>query len=117
MADPILLHQVLLNLLANAAKFTPAGGTVHCRSRHAPDSGMVRIEVRDTGCGLREQDLERIFEPFVQLPGPAAKSARGVGLGLAISRQLATMMGGTLCAVGSQDLGALFVLELPQAPD
>ena len=117
MADPILLHQILLNLLTNAAKFTPAGGAVCCRSMHAPDANMIRIEVRDTGCGIREEDLERIFEPFVQVPGKAATGGKGVGLGLAISRQLATMMGGTLRAGSSPDQGALFVLELPQTQD
>lgn len=116
-ADTILLHQILLNLLTNAAKFTPAGGTVCCRFLDAADSGMVRIEVLDSGCGIREEDLERVFEPFVQVPGTATTGGKGVGLGLAISRKLATMIGGTLVACGGRDQGALFVLELPQAQD
>lgn len=117
MADPILLHQILLNLLANAAKFTTAGGAVCCRFLRAPDSGVIRVEVHDTGCGIQEEDLERIFEPFVQVPGKTATGGKGVGLGLAISRKLATMMGGTLRASSCRDQGALFVLELPQAQD
>lgn len=116
-ADPILLHQILLNLLTNAAKFTPAGGAVCCRFLDVPDSGMIRIEVCDTGCGIREEDLERVFEPFVRVPGKVTAGGKGAGLGLAISRQLATMMGGTLRACGGRDQGALFVLELPQAQD
>jgi PAS domain S-box-containing protein len=116
MADPHLLQQILLNLLTNAVKFTPAGGeiTVSCESR----DGRFYFHVRDTGIGIDEADLERIFSPFVQVqavPSAAADAARGVGLGLAISRDLARAMQGDVTA-SSSETGSTFTIDLPAAP-
>ncbi len=86
-ADPDRLQQVLLNLLTNAIKFTPAGGsiTVSCSAAH----GRVSIRVCDTGVGIARNQLQRVFEPFVQLDNQTdEETKRGVGLGLAISRDL-----------------------------
>ncbi|MGV8922483.1 MAG: ATP-binding protein [Thermomonas sp.] len=112
MADAMQLQQILLNLLSNAAKFTPSGGTVtlHCAS--ADDPGLFRIEVRDSGRGIPSSQLEEIFQPFVQV-GSHAESQRGVGLGLAICRQFVNGMGGTLHAESELGVGSTFVLSLP----
>lgn len=112
-ADPDRLQQILVNLLANAVKFTPEGGTVHVRA--AGSAETVEISVRDTGVGIPPDQLERIFEPFVQLPQPTVKRATGVGLGLSISRDLARAMGGDIQAESALGKGSTFILRLPRA--
>jgi signal transduction histidine kinase len=112
MADGERTQQVLLNLLTNAIKFTDSGGTIHlsCES----DDGMARIHVRDTGRGVPLEQRERVFEPFVQLDRNADRSGRlGVGLGLAISRDLARRMGGDVALESTVGVGSDFVLVLP----
>lgn len=111
-ADPDRLQQILLNLLTNATKFTPAGGRISVTCERTPDRVLVRV--CDTGIGIPEEQLERIFDPFVQLgPLPRDEVNRGVGLGLAISRDLARAMGGELTAQSAPGEGACFTLELP----
>ena len=113
-ADPDRLQQVLLNLLTNAIKFTPPGGkiTVSCSSR----DDRILIEVRDTGIGIPEDQLERIFDAFVQLQsGPRGGDHRGVGLGLAISRELTRAMDGELTASSRLGAGSVFTINLPAA--
>jgi signal transduction histidine kinase len=113
-ADPQRLHQILLNLLGNAAKFTPRGGHVSMRCTDISGEQRVRIEVRDSGCGIPADQLDRIFEPFVQLSrGEQPAGNRGTGLGLAISREFATSMRGTLHAQCASGEGSVFVLVLP----
>lgn len=115
-ADPIRLHQILLNLLANAANHTPAGGQVSVDAIPDDATGRLRIEVQDSGCGIAEDQLARIFEPFVQIgrsERPAGK--RGTGLGLAISREFATSMQGTLEVRSVPGEGSVFLLTLPLA--
>lgn len=112
MADAMQLQQILLNLLSNAAKFTPRGGTVTLGCTSVDGAGLLRIEVRDSGRGIPASQLEEIFQPFVQV-GNHAESQRGVGLGLAISRQFANGMGGTLYAESELGVGSVFVLSLP----
>jgi signal transduction histidine kinase len=116
MADGEKLQQILLNLLTNATKFTPRGGTISVAagvSLERPDT--VRIEVRDTGIGIPAAKLERIFEPFVQLAHRPTSPQEGVGLGLAISRDLARGMGGELTVSSREGEGSTFVLTLPRA--
>jgi len=112
-ADAMHLQQVLLNLLSNAAKFTPPGGSVslHCIRESEPPK--IRIEVRDSGCGIPTDQLDAIFEPFVQVSNAQHPQKRGTGLGLAISRQLASGMHGRLHAESVPGKGATFVLVLP----
>jgi len=108
------VQQILLNLLTNAVKFTPPGGriTVDCE---AVGDGVV-VTVRDTGRGIAASRLEEIFEPFVQLDRHlTASSQQGVGLGLAISRNLAEAMGGTLTVESTVGVGSAFKLTLPAA--
>jgi PAS domain S-box-containing protein len=109
-ADREKLEQVLINLLGNAVKFTPRGG--HITLSAAAQGGRVRIEVRDTGVGIKPDLLESIFQPFVQLESAFTRTAEGTGLGLAISRELARGMGGELTASSTPGEGSVFKLEL-----
>ncbi|MBB4638799.1 hybrid sensor histidine kinase/response regulator [Longimicrobium terrae] len=115
LADAGRLRQVLLNLLGNAVKFTPAGGRVElwCEAEDA----SVRLHVRDTGMGIPAAFLAEIFEPFVQVDGALTRTQQGTGLGLAISRELARGMGGALTAVSTPASGSVFTLILPRAPE
>ena len=112
-ADPEKLRQVILNLLSNAIKFTEAGGHVELSCAHS-DRG-ASITVRDTGRGIPADQVERIFEPFVQVDAGLTRTQSGVGLGLAISRDLARGMGGELSATSEVGVGSVFTLVLPTA--
>jgi PAS domain S-box-containing protein len=114
LADPGKVEQILLNLLSNAVKFTGRGGRVTVRSEVAGD--RVRIYVRDTGVGVPADQLDPIFEPFVQVGRALASPAEGTGLGLAISRDLARAMGGELTVESELGEGSTFILDLPLAP-
>ena len=110
-ADREKLEQILINLLSNAVKFTPSGGEVSLACE--ADDNRVTIEVRDTGVGINPDKLHRIFEPFVQLDQSLTRSRDGVGLGLAISRDLARGMSGELSARSTPGAGSTFTLTLP----
>ena len=107
------IQQVLLNLLSNAMKFTEPGGEVHVDTTVA--GGAVRIDVRDTGSGITPEQLEAIFEPFVQVDASLTRRAGGTGLGLAIARQLTKAMGGTVTVRSAVGSGSTFSLTLPHA--
>jgi signal transduction histidine kinase len=113
-ADREKLQQILINLLGNAAKFTPAGGrvTVTCGTRVGSPPNNVYLRVRDTGPGIARSKQESIFEPFVQLDRKQGQTAQGVGLGLAIARDLARGMGGDLRVRSEVAEGAVFTLTL-----
>ena len=119
-ADREKLQQILLNLLSNAVKFTHArNGTpgrieVGCKVDAPHSGGLVHLFVRDTGDGIDAGQLERMFEPFVQVDQRLTRLHEGVGLGLAISRDLARGMGGDLLAESTKDRGSTFTLLLPQ---
>ncbi|MEO7965506.1 MAG: HAMP domain-containing sensor histidine kinase [Gemmatimonadaceae bacterium] len=112
-ADREKLRQVLLNLLSNAIRYTPAGGRITLGAIPAPDD-MVAIRVIDNGPGIPRERQEEIFEPFVQLDRSLTQSREGVGLGLAISRDLARGMGGDLRVESASGEGACFIVELPR---
>jgi signal transduction histidine kinase len=111
-ADDAKLRQVLINLMANAVKFTPSGGTVRVNC-FAEDSAVI-LEVADTGQGIPAGKLEDAFEPYVQL-GDAKSRIAGSGLGLAISREFVHRMGGSLSAISDEGLGSVFTVRLPRA--
>lgn len=113
MADEKRLRQVLLNLLANAVKFTPCGqvGLTVTLTAVGPDSARLRFEVTDTGIGIAPEHLETIFQPFEQA-GDATSRVAGTGLGLPISRQLVHLMGGDLEVESSPGHGSCFSFEL-----
>jgi PAS domain S-box-containing protein len=111
-ADPARLEQVLWNLLKNAIKFTPRGGTVAVSSEASGDS--VRLTVSDNGIGLSEKALARIFEPFEQADGHITRQFGGLGLGLAISRGIVERHGGKILAHSDgHGRGSSFIVELP----
>jgi signal transduction histidine kinase len=112
-ADPAKLRQILINLLSNAIKFTDDGGTVRVDS--ALDGEHVLVEVHDTGCGIAADQLEVIFDPFVQVDRRLNRPIEGTGLGLAISRELAHAMDGELTARSVVGEGSTFSLRLPRA--
>jgi signal transduction histidine kinase len=106
-ADRLKIRQVVVNLLSNAAKFTPPGGRVLLRAHTASDA--VVVEVADTGVGIPIEDQERIFEEYAQSAG----SVGGTGLGLPLARRLVEMHGGTLTLATSSAVGSTFVFSLP----
>ncbi|MFL5560159.1 MAG: sensor histidine kinase [Gemmatimonadaceae bacterium] len=116
LADREKLRQVLLNLLSNAIRYTPSGGRVTI-SAAARDDQTVAITVSDTGIGIAADEQEKVFEPFVQLDRSLTKVRDGIGLGLAISRDLARGMGGEITIEsGGTGRGSRFVVTLPRAP-
>ena len=112
-ADREKLEQVLINLLGNAVKFTPRGGHITLSATEV--GGRVRVAVRDNGVGIKPDQLNSIFEPFVQLESAFTRTVEGTGLGLAISRELARGMGGELTAASIPGEGSVFTLELRTA--
>ena len=116
--DPRHLRQILLNLAANAVKFTERGSVALIARRDAasPDT-RVAVTVEDTGVGIAAQDLERIFEEFEQVrPGGRGDSLqRGTGLGLTIARKLARLLGGEIGVESQPGMGSRFTLTLPIA--
>jgi len=109
-ADRTKVKQILLNLLSNAIKFT-AQGRVLVSVVAEPDA--ARLSVADTGIGIREDDLARLFEPFQQLDNPVARSAGGTGLGLAISKKFVELHGGRIWAESRENQGSTFHFTLP----
>ncbi|HZR81779.1 MAG TPA: hybrid sensor histidine kinase/response regulator [Candidatus Binatia bacterium] len=110
--DGIKLRTIVRNLLTNAIKFT-SEGRIELRVRRAADG--VRVEVCDTGCGIRSEDRELIFEPFRQLDGSHTRERGGIGLGLALSRRLARSLGGDLRVDSVPGAGSTFALVLPSS--
>ena len=115
-ADREKVQQILLNLLSNAAKFTPPNGCVELTAS-GDDGRFVSVRVRDTGVGIPPERLEHVFEPFVQVDVSHTRRAEGTGLGLAISRDLARGMGGDLDAESEVGVGSTFTLRLPRPGD
>jgi signal transduction histidine kinase len=111
--DAERVRQILLNLVTNAIKFTPTGGWVALTCRQRGD--WIEIDVQDNGVGVAPEKQERIFDPFMQADRRLDHPQTGVGLGLAISRDLARGMGGDLTVVSEVGRGATFTLRLPAA--
>jgi signal transduction histidine kinase len=113
-ADADKVRQVLLNLLANAIKFTSPGGHIRVSCGGTADSVLIRVE--DNGPGIAADRLDTIFDPFVQVDRTGGRDGQhGVGLGLAISRDLALLMDGDLSVHSEPGRGSVFLLELPRA--
>ena len=113
LADPDKVRQIMLNLLTNAVKFTPPGGTIRivCTS----DDRSVFVDVHDTGIGIPYEKQTAVFEPFVQIQRGSGSPSEGIGLGLAISRGLARALGGDLTLRSVPHKGSTFELSLPRA--
>jgi PAS domain S-box-containing protein len=119
--DAVRLQQVIWNLLKNAVKFTPAGGSVFVQTRNAPVDGELVVEIRDTGMGMTGSELARAFEAFTQGEhGSDGASPRfgGLGLGLAISRKLVEAHSGNISAASEgRGKGSSFTITLPSATE
>ncbi len=109
--DPLRLNQVLLNLLSNAAKFSPRGETVEISIFQKGDN--VRVEVADHGSGISEDFRDRVFEKFSQEQSPNTRSAPGTGLGLSISKSIVEMHNGIIGFNSTPDAGSTFYFEIP----
>ena len=109
-ADRARIEQVLLNLIDNAVKFTPAGGSVTVRA--GPDADFVRFEVRDTGVGLAPEVMPRLFERFYK--ADRSRRSEGTGLGLAIAKHIVQAHGGSIWAEPNPGGGSAFIFRLPR---
>ena len=112
-ADKRAVKQVLLNLLSNAVKFTPAGGSIHLKG--GTKDGVVTIAVEDTGIGIPASALPKIGRPFEQVESQHSKKHKGTGLGLALSRSLVELHGGTLTIESTEGVGTTVSFTLPVA--
>jgi hypothetical protein len=113
-ADPTRLQQVMWNLLTNAVKFTPKGGTIHVSARRT--SSHIEVTVADTGEGIDPQFLPHVFEPFRQAENPQTRVHGGLGLGLSIVRYIIEAHGGSIAAESTgRGKGATFTVTLPVA--
>ena len=115
--DPVRVRQVLGNLLSNAVKYTPRGGVVEMRVAIDADAELgtvIAVEVRDSGPGVPEALRERVFEEFFRVPATVA-IAQGTGVGLAIARRVARLLGGDLRVRETTGGGATFSLLIPSA--
>jgi PAS domain S-box-containing protein len=111
-ADPVRLAQIITNMLDNAVKFTPAGGTVDVDVLRAGQEGVLRVS--DTGVGIAPEMLSRVFELFAQAEQPMDRSVGGLGIGLTLSRRLVELHGGTITAASEgRGRGAQFTVRLP----
>jgi len=113
--DITRLRQVLVNLLANAVRYTDAG-EVSVRVSRVPDSALVRFSVRDTGIGIAPETRARLFKAFSQADGSTTRRFGGTGLGLAISHNLVQLMGGTMGVDSAPGEGSTFWFTLPLPP-
>jgi signal transduction histidine kinase len=113
-ADPTRLRQILIILIENAIKFTPANGTVKIQGRiFEKDPNLLLLQVSDSGCGISPDMTERIFERLFQAADPSLEGRKGLGLGLHICKQLVIRQGGEIWAKSSPGQGAVFSITLP----
>ncbi len=112
--DASRIRQVMTNLLTNAIKFTPKGGKVEVTLRRSSeDWGWLEVQVKDTGNGIRLEDIDRIFDQFYQVDSGESQSQGGLGVGLSIARQLVELHGGKLTVLSSRGNGSTFTFSLP----
>ncbi|MCC6995249.1 MAG: PAS domain-containing protein [Deltaproteobacteria bacterium] len=114
LGDADWIEQVVINLLDNAVKYTPAGGTIKLSA--APHAGRTRVEVWNSGPGIEAQHLDRLFERFYRVDAGRARGDGGTGLGLAISKHLIEAMGGEIGVASEAGKGVTFWFDLPGAP-
>ena len=114
--DEVQIEKVFDNLLGNALKFTPSGGSVHAAVA-ALEDGRAEVSIRDTGPGIPADQLERVFERFYQVEATARRRWPGAGIGLALARQLVELHGGTIAVESAEGLGACFTITLRRDRD
>ena len=109
--DEVKVRQIVINLLGNAVKFTSCGSiTIRVEQ---PDASSVALHIADTGIGIAQRDIERIFEPFVQANRSSNRPHEGTGLGLSVSRELTRLLGGDLTVKSEVGVGSVFTAVLP----
>ena len=113
MTDAGKVQQIIYNFLSNAVKFTPERGKIEIHTYLKPDGNTIRIEVTDTGCGIAEEDKEKIFEKFGTADGSLTRQSTGSGLGLAISAELTAMLAGSMGVDSELGKGSTFWLDIP----
>lgn len=118
-SDPMRLRQILINLIGNAVKFTESGGiqlTVQLTDSLQGHAKALKFEVRDTGIGISEEQIGKLFQPFTQADSSITRAFGGTGLGLAISKRLANKLGGDITVSGVVGVGSLFTLTIDPGP-
>jgi signal transduction histidine kinase len=116
MADRQRVRQVLLNLLSNAIKFTTDGGRIALEAAPTNGGAAVRVAVTDNGIGIAPDDQAKLFQEFVQLDASASRKYEGTGLGLALSRRLIELHGGTIGVESEMGKGSTFWFTLSTVP-
>jgi signal transduction histidine kinase len=117
LADDVRIRQCLLNLVGNAAKSTTQGSImVSARRERTPEGDFIVFDVADTGPGVAQEAMERLFQPFMQVEAALEGKHGGAGLGLSIARKLALAMGGDIRARSEVGRGSVFSLSIPAAP-
>ena len=114
--DNVRIHQIILNLLTNAVKFTRQG-EVHLKIEYVPkdeETAILKAQIRDTGIGIKEADMKKLFNSFQQVDSKRNRNIEGTGLGLAISQQLLKLMHGKISVDSVYEKGTTFTFELPQ---
>ncbi len=114
-SDPVRIRQVLINLIGNAIKFTQEG-SVTLSAVYNQDAKRVRIDITDSGIGMTEEQVDRLFSPFSQADSSTTRKFGGTGLGLTISRRLAKMLGGDITVTSVPDKGSTFTFEFDPGP-
>jgi signal transduction histidine kinase len=112
-ADPKMLQQIVASLVSNAVKYTDDGGAITLAAEGADGDGWVQIRVRDTGVGIRKEEMERLFEPFFQADSGTTRQYSGIGLGLTIARDLARRMEGEVTITSEVGKGTSATIVLP----
>ena len=115
-SDAKAIQQILINLIGNAIKYTPAGGTITVAATREPIDDKTMITVSDTGCGIPAEKLSEVFEPFQRADPLHADPTRGVGLGLAICRRLADLLGCNLAIDSAEGKGTSISLVFGDLP-
>src|SRR6478736_1746206 len=118
-SDPVKVRQILFNLLTNAGKFTTRGRIILRAQallgdlQTTVDTGWLQVEIEDTGIGIAPEHIERLFEDYAQAAPGITKQYGGTGLGLALSRRLARLLGGDIMVTSRLGIGSTFTLLLP----
>jgi len=112
-ADERKLKQILFNLLSNAVKFTPDGGRVQVLSKEINGAQDIEISIRDTGIGIKQEDLPKLFKEFSQLASAYDKKYAGTGLGLALTKKLVDLHSGRIWVESEFGKGSLFAFAIP----